>query len=140
MFKQYIVILFALIMIGATGCNTNDSNIPNVAVDFRIPISNPSYISLNAVGGYVYLLGGSKGIIVVRSSIDQFRAFDRHCPYNPIEGCKVTVNDTDIEAECDVCCNSKFLALDGSVIQGPSPLPLKEYQTNFDGNILYIFN
>ena len=140
MFKQVIHILLLIAAIGMSGCNTNDSNIPNVAVNLRITVSNPDFISLNAVGGYVHITGGSKGIIVYRFDVNEFRAFDRHCPYNALDGCRVTVNSTDIEAEDDVCCNSKFLIIDGSVLEGPAALPLKQYQTSFDGNTLLITN
>ena len=140
MFNRINSILFLLLLIGSAGCNTNDSNIPNVAVNLRLTIANPDFINLNSVGGFVHITGGSKGIIVYRFSVEEFRAFDRHCPYNAIEGCRVTVNSTDIEAEDEVCCNSKFLIVDGGVIGGPAALPLKQYQTSFDGNILQIFN
>ena len=127
-------------LLGSAGCNTIDSNVPNVAVNLRLLVSNPDFINLNAVGGYVNLTGGSRGIIVYRFSVDEFRAFDRHCPFNADEGCRVTVNSTDIEAEDDACCGSKFLIIDGSVIEGPANQQLKPYTTSFDGNSLLIYN
>lgn len=140
MFKRIIFILFLPTIIGIAGCNTNDSNIPNVAVNLRLTVSNPDFINLNAVGGYIHITGGSQGIIVYRYDVNEFRAYDRHCPYNAFESCRVTVNSSGIEAEDDVCCNSKFLIIDGSVLEGPAALPLKQYQTSFNGNTLLITN
>ena len=127
-------------LVGLISCKTNDSNVPNVAVNLRLLVSNPDFINLNAVGGYVNLTGGSRGIIVYRYSVDEFHAFDRHCPFNADEGCRVTVNSTDIEAEDIDCCHSKFLIIDGSVTEGPANQQLKPYTTSFDGNTLLIYN
>lgn len=140
MFKFLLKIGVVGLLFASAGCSTNESNVPNVAVNLRLLVSNPDFINLNAVGGYVNLTGGSRGIIVYRYSVDEFRAFDRHCPFNADQGCRVTVNSTDIEAEDIDCCNSKFLILDGSVIEGPANQQLKPYTTSFDGNTLLIYN
>ncbi|NBW83641.1 hypothetical protein EBR21_18000, partial [bacterium] len=54
--------------------------VPFVPVDITIDIQLPSYSDLQGVGGWTYLNGGSKGIIVYRKGIDEFVAFDRHSP------------------------------------------------------------
>jgi len=102
--------------------------------------TNPEFINLNAVGGWIYVTGGSRGIIVYKSSNNEFKAYDRHCTYDSGNSCAlVSTEVTNITAKDD-CCGSKFLLSDGSVIQGPANLPLKQYQTSFDGSVLHIFN
>lgn len=121
-------------------CKKDEETIPNVSVNIVISTTDPSYNDLNAVGGWIYLTGGSRGIIIYRYSIDEFMAFDRHCTYEPTESCAVVEVDlSGIIAE-DLCCGSQFLLTDGSVIDGPASVPLKFYQTTFDGNNLYVYN
>ena len=48
--------------------------------------------------------------------------------------------DTDNITLVDTCCGSKFIVVDGSVINGPAGLPLQRYQTYYDGTTLHITN
>ena len=114
--------------------------IPNVYVNLHINVNSALYNDLNSVGGYIYLTGGNKGIIVYRNSIDEFKAFERTCPYDPdAETARIVVDQSRLFA-VDSTCTSEFLLLDGSVHNGPSTLPLKQYKTSFDGEILHIYN
>ena len=102
----------------------------------------PSYSSLNSIGGWAYITGGSKGIIIYRQSYDQFSAYDRHCTYNSDNPCgKATVDSTNSFVEC-ACDSSQYQLFDGLVIQGPASYSLKNYQTSFDiiSNQIHIFN
>lgn len=114
--------------------------VPLTRVEISININNPSYADLAVPGGWLYLTGGSMGLLVYRNSSDQFTAMDRHCPYQAAERCRVFVDDTEILAHDSLCCGSKFLIVDGSVTQGPSALPLKRYNTSFNGTVLRIYN
>lgn len=123
------------------GCKKNDGGaVPETLVDINLYINNPSYINLSAAGGWVYVAGGVRGIIVYRLSSTEFRAYDRNCTYEPSDPCSVvSMDNTDIQA-VDTCCNSKFLIVDGSITQGPAILPLKMYNTTYDGSIVHIYN
>lgn len=124
-----------------SGCKrSNRSGIPYVPVNYQLVVSNPEFSQLLAVGGWVYIGGGSRGIIVYRASPDEFKAYDRHCTWMIEENCRVTVDNTDITAVDSECCDSKFLIVDGAPIAGPAAIGLHQYQTDFDGNTLYIFN
>ncbi|MCB0430390.1 MAG: Rieske (2Fe-2S) protein [Flavobacteriales bacterium] len=121
-------------------CKKNDERVPDVAVDIYVSPTEPGFTDLNAPGGWVYIVGGSRGIVVYRQSLDAFLAFDRHCPYQPSSSCgKVEVDSTNIQVT-DPCCGSTFLLFDGSVVKGPATLPLKQYETSFDGTWVHIFN
>lgn len=130
-----------VVAISMAGCNnTNSSGIPYVNVNYRILVGTPDYAPLQAIGGYTYINGGSKGIIVYRYSQDEFLAFDRHCTFQPQDNCRVTVDDTQITAVDLECCDSKFILVDGSVIDGSAARGLQQYRTSFDGNTLWITN
>lgn len=122
------------------GCNKdNNSTIPLVAVDLYLNLSNPEFIHLKVDNGWTYVSGGSRGIIVYRTN-GQYKAFDRHCTFNPSSSCGlVSVDVTNITGKDD-CCGSKFLMSNGQVTQGPATQTLKEYNTSFDGTVLRIYN
>lgn len=136
-----VVIVFTFLIV--VGCKKqNNSAIPEIAVNIDLYINNPSYFNLNPVGGWVYVTGGVRGIIVYRFSPTEFVALDRNCTYlpNSVSPCaKVYVDSTNIQA-VDSCCNSRFLIMDGSVLNGPAALPLKKYNTTFDGSVVHIYN
>ncbi len=136
-----IILYISLIVLLASckGCNEDNSVVPLVSVDFSININQASFFELTNITGWVYVSGGSRGIIIYRNNIDQFTAFDRHSPYNVDEGCRVSVLEDNITIK-DECSESTWLILDGSLISGPAVQPLKQYSTQFNGSILRIRN
>lgn len=132
-----LAILIAIFLLA--GCKENNSVVPLVSVDFSVNINNASYFELTNITGWVYVTGGSRGIIIYRNNIDQFTALDRHAPYNAEEGCRVFVLEDEITLK-DECSESSWLILDGSLISGPAEQPLKQYSTQFNGSILRVYN
>lgn len=122
-------------------CKRQDnSTIPNVPVDLYLYTTDPVFFNLQVPGGWEYITGGSRGILVYRLSNNDFMAYDRHCPFQPENPCGlVEVNVTNVSAT-DSCCGSQFSIIDGSLQKGPASAPLKLYQTTFDGTVLHIFN
>lgn len=139
--QHFLVLsLIIIVLYFIPSCKKDDNTLPNTSVDIYIYISEPSFLPLNAVGGWVYITGGSKGIIVYRKSNTEFTALDRHCTYLPDNSCsRVAVDSSNIIA-VDTCCGSKFLITDGSVQNGPASIALKQYATSFDGSVLHIYN
>lgn len=139
-FAMLLFLLTSIWLLSAVSCKKDNDTVPNISVNIVISTTDPHYNDLNAVGGWIYLNGGSRGIIVYRYSMDEFMAYDRHCTYVPLESCAIVeVDQSGIIAE-DACCGSKFLLTDGSVIDGPASVPLKTYQTSFNGNDLSVYN
>ena len=134
----------ALFFILALVCNACGEyvheTVPYRPVDITISMGDPNYYKLNHHGGYLYLTGGVSGIIVYRLNDYTFKAYDRACPYDwedPdswlwVEPSGLTIYDS--------CCGSRYNIIDGTVVNGPSKLPLKYYRANFDGMLLRIRN
>lgn len=123
-------------------CVKNQNIVPYVYVDLYLNTALPSYSSLNAIGGWAYVSGGSQGIIVYRQTYDTFSAYDRHCTYNAENPCgTASVDSTGTFVECE-CDGSQYQLYDGLVIQGPAGYSLKGYRTSFNSlnNQLHIFN
>lgn len=121
--------------------NGDEPQVPRIATDLTININLPQYNSLSNPGGWAYVTGGSRGIIVYRIGLDEFSAFDRHCPYNVTQGCQVSVLD-GIIAEDTVCCHSQFEILYGTPVTGPAEHTLQSFRTQFNpnANLLRIYN
>ena len=125
-----------------TSCVKNNKGVPFVHTDIYINLSLPGYSVLNSIGGWVYISGGSKGIIVYRQTTDQFSAYDRHCTFNVKNPCGIAeVDSTNTLVECS-CDGSKYQLYDGAVIQGPAQYSLQIYRTSFDPitNVVHIYN
>lgn len=133
--------IFSILLISVMCCKKNNTSnpIPETNVDVYIYTSNPSFLSLTAVGGWAYVNGGVRGLLVYRKSNTEFMAYDRNCTYNPSDVCSTVIVKDDIYA-IDTCCHSEFLLPDGSVLKAPASLPLKAYRNTFDGNVLHIYN
>lgn len=116
---------------------------PRFATDITINLNLPEYNALINPGGWLYLTGGSRGIIVYRISNDEFVAYDRHCTYNVPQRCRVSViEDSGITAKDEECCGSVFDLYTGGVLEGPAQLGLQSFRTfyNSDTRTLRIFN
>ena len=139
-FVAVIISVFIFSIIGCGGKEDHDS-IPEVAVSLSIDVNSTMYIELNTIGGWVYLTGGYRGIIVYRVDVDEFVAYDRACPFDPyVKISRITMDPSGITCSDTASCDSKFGILDGSVIDGPATIPLKRYYTYYDGNMLTINN
>ena len=138
--KLQIFLVFILLF---SGCKKNDQHpVPSIAFDFQIDLTLPSYSALNGVGGWCYVNGGLKGIVVYRKSYDQFVAWERQSPEDPGGSCStgiVTNADNFLELD-DPCSSAKFSMYDGSPIAN-SKWGLRGYMVQWDGsNILRISN
>ena len=136
-------IFIAMIVFVCASCRKNNSNpVPSIPFDMTIDINLPSYSALIGVGGWTYVAGGSKGIIVYRRAIDEFVAFDRHSPADPEGICsKALTPDTSNFLQLnDSCSGAKFSLYDGSPMSG-SDYGLRQYKTVYNGsNLLRIYN
>lgn len=132
---------FAIIILFVYSCKKQNKNpIPETYVSFYMNISSTIYLNLASVGGWENITGGYKGIVVYRKSSDEFMAFERACPYDwDIDSGYVSVDPSGLVLKCK-SCNSGFLILDGSIIEGPTTLSLKQYKTEFDGQTLHVYN
>lgn len=120
----------------------NNGEFPLAYVNIFINPNSTLYHELNTPGGWLYLTAAqpSRGILVYRMNMDEFRAYERTCPYDFHDpGARISVEASGITAACPVC-GSKFILLDGTPFEGPATRSLRQYRTSYDGNTLHIFN
>ena len=140
---KLLFIFLLLVGVLISSCNKNKNHpVPNIPFDKTINITLPSYSDLMGVGGWCYVAGGSKGIIVYRRGVDDFVAFDRHSPADENGDCgtPLTPDNDNYLVLNDVCNDASFSLYDGSPISN-SEFGLRQYQTQWNGNeMLRIFN
>lgn len=138
---QVFIILLSLISVSSS-CEGDQHPVPYVPVEQQINISLPSYSALQGVSGWIYLNGGSRGIIVYRKSLDEFVAMDRHSTHTALNECTgVEVDSSNNLILYDPCSDATYNIIDGSVMSGNANFPLRRYNTYFDGtSILRISN
>lgn len=135
-----LVILFVLTLCALAACrDRNNLRVPDVPVNIAINVNQPDFFNLSVPSGWVYITGGSRGIIVFRNSLNEFTALERHSPFEPENNCAVIVNSDNIIVS-DPCSASQWLIMDGTIVNGPTAFPLRTYQTAFSDPMLYITN
>ena len=141
--KKFLVIL--VFFLGAVSCDDtpHNPNIPDVYINFSIDPNSTFEYDLNTVSGWRYAKSPwpSRGIIIYRYSMDEFKAYERQSPNEPDycgENSRLIV---EFPFVVDTCLNVKYSILDGSIITpGYNGYPLIEYRTQYDGHTLRVFN
>jgi hypothetical protein len=144
--KISTVFFVTLTTIFVISCNRKpiNPNVPEADIDIRIYPNTLQYQELNTVGGKLCITADppSRGIIVYRYNIDQFKAYERLDPNNPYtcpNNRLIFIDTIDYNIVFDTCCNHRYSILTGELI-GESGYDLVQYFTYFDGTELRITN
>lgn len=130
-------VLFSLIFIVSCEPDLSDDPIQYVPfADIVINLTLPAYINLASDGGYVYVNGGAKGIILYRQNSFTYFAYERNCSFQPNDACATV--DAQLLDMKDPCCGSTFSYTTGNPTSSPAWRPLNQYQTSLSGNTLTI--
>ncbi len=117
-----------------------EERIPYAYVDFVVYLDLPEFQDLKTPGNYLYVTGGVRGILLYCEFTDSYKAYERNCPYEPSNANAILdVDSTGLFLECRHC-DSKFMLLDGSVVNGPTKYPLLQYTTYLENNVLSVYN
>ncbi len=140
--NRLLALLPLLLLLFATACSDSNNagpRIPDVFVNEQLNVNSQLYPKLRQDGGYAYISGGFKGILVVRQNAGQYDAFERACPYDPTASCATVKVDPSNLFIVDDCCGSQF-NMQGEVTGGPAVYGLRKYTTTLSGSVLSIRN
>lgn len=134
------IYIITIVLVSCSSCrDRNNYQVPYVPVNIVINIQQPDFFDLTVTTGWVYITGGSRGIIVYRRSQDEFVAIERHSTYNVDDQCAVIVAEDGVILD-DPCSDSQWLITDGTIVNGPTNAPLVTYDTSFNSPYLTITN
>lgn len=135
--KIFFILIVSTIL---SSCNTDTPELPDILVDEVVYLNNPSNIGLQSPGGWAYIPGGIRGIIVYRVTDTKFKAYERSCPHLSPNDCTFLDVENDIKVICR-CDETEFLIVTGEPLNG-APLGLKEYRAsyNYEYQTVNIYN
>ncbi len=124
--------LCSIAFIGASvfieSCKKGNGTTPQgPTVNFTLDLGSSSYTALKTVGGQVSLNG-----VVVAHTSTSYIAVAQACTH---QGCAVSFNGSN-QFVCP--CHSGVFDINGNVLSGPPPSPLKKYTVTQNGNILTV--
>ncbi len=129
---KYIASLLLIVAL-FTGCSKDEAYIPDVAVNYNITTTE---FSLKATNNVLLVPNyGIAGLIIVKTPVGGYVAFDRCSSVNPEQRCKVNPDDNGLSAT-DPCSGAKFSLLDGSPVKAPAKKNLKAYNVYLQGGQL----
>ena len=135
-----LIYAFATMAVLFSSCGKNSDPIPNVAVNFEAPLTDPRLAGLTAGGGVVFLANyGVAGIILYHEPDGSYAAYDRCSSYQPEKKCAVTL-DSDHLTVTDPCSGSVFSLADGSPVKAPATYSLKSYYVTVANYEIFVSN
>lgn len=139
-FLKYLYVSCSItLLLSSCSDPVTEDGIPQVIVNETINLNNFQYQALGFIGGYVYLNAGVRGIIIYRQSHDEYVAIEQNCTFQPLDKCADVSVDQSTLFLIDTCCNSTF-DFNGFPTGGPATLPLRQYKTFLNQNLLTISN
>ena len=128
-----------------TACNkqtqsTSQNPVASVPVNLSLYPNDPAYFKIQTIGGWMYVDGGINGIVLYRLSNEQFLAFERTSTQLPDNSAAKAFVQKDNFTLRDTVSGSEWRLIDGIVTKGPATWALRQYGTNYDGNLLKVIN
>ncbi|WP_231427085.1 hypothetical protein [Pedobacter sp. Leaf250] len=120
-----------LVLILFTSCGKEENFIPDVPVNYNVTLVEFGIKAVNNV--LLVPNNGIAGLIIVRTPLGGFVAFDRCSAVNPDSKCKIVPDDNGLTAT-DPCSGAKFSLLDGTPQKAPAERSLKTYTVSLQGN------
>ncbi len=148
MIKKIVFYLLLTMPFLSCGNKNKDDEIPVTPVNIYIDLNINSSAPLSVLGGYIYITGGNKGIIVFHNYDDNYSAIERTCSYHPYDACNlISVDNNGVIFKCgkyngnnfEVCCGSEF-TIEGYPTKTPASRPLRLYTVSKTGNQLHVYN
>nr|WP_299171660.1 hypothetical protein [uncultured Allomuricauda sp.] len=139
----FILLLFLM------ACSSDSTNrnpfLQEVNFRFELNMNLPLYNNLNTIGNPVYVGNtgvGTRGIFVMRSSLDSFFAFEASCPNHAPNNCSTMMIDgQNVVCSCEDFTYSLFT---GQQLNRPDDgnryYDLLFYRATQSGNIITVFN
>jgi len=112
-------------------CKKSNTGPQGPTVNFTIDLADSTYAKLGSSGGYVYV----QGVIIARinDQADGFIAVAQTCTH---QGCTIIFSYGSQTFTCP--CHGGAYSLNGDVIAGPPPNPIKRYSVTRSGNNLTV--
>ncbi|WP_245233064.1 Rieske (2Fe-2S) protein [Maribacter forsetii] len=145
MMKRLSIVILLII----TACSNDGTNrnpfLQEIGFRFEANLNLPTYSPLTNTGSVVYInsdLAGTRGVFVINSGFDQFRAFEGSCPNHAPNDCS-TMSFSGQVATCS-CEGYEYSLFTGQLLNRPDDenryYDMLEYRATFSGGSVIISN
>lgn len=139
-------IVFITFLLSCDNDRTNRNPfLQEIGFQFDVNLNLPLYSPLTNVGNAVYIGTqgvGTRGVFVINSGFDQFRAFEASCPNHAPNSCSTMELDGQT-ATCS-CEDYEYSLFTGQQLNRPDDgnryYDMLEYRASFNGNSVIISN
>jgi len=130
---QFFLVFSAFIFL-FTQCekDSEENPVDPTYVNFTIYLNDPEFQDLKIVGNYMFIRQGGADVVVYRATLDDFYVYDRLCTHEADQSCLVQRDTNSVVVNCP-CCDSKYILVDGSVLDPPAIHPLRPYNATYEG-------
>ena len=139
--------LFLLVFL--LSCKTDRTNrnpfLQEIGFRFDINLNLPLYSPLTNTGNVVYINSaevGTRGVFVINTGFEQYRAFEASCPNHAPNACS-TMKFSGQVATCE-CEDYEYSLFTGQQLSPPDDdnryYDMLEYNTSFSGKVIVISN
>ena len=148
------VLMPCMIVLGGCGKNAV-CDIPIGDATCQLNPNSPLYPGINNCDGYQYLTGGFNGLVVIRTSWNDFVCYECTCPYDkgvleiPVDTVwdaahthfRLQTSYGNLVLRCRKCGSQFSTFAGGAPMEGSQTACfLYQYSTYYDGSTLYISN
>ncbi|WP_419212860.1 Rieske (2Fe-2S) protein [Maribacter sp. X9] len=144
--KRLFCLLFLII---GSSCSSDRTNrnpyLQEINFRFDANLNLPSYSPLTNTGSVVFIPNesvGTRGVFVINTGFNQFRAFEASCPNHAPNNCSTMSLDGQV-ATCS-CEDYEYSLFTGQMLNRPEDdnryYDMLEYNTTFSGNSVIISN
>jgi len=122
------VLSMALVAQLVESCSQSAIN-PKPSANFTVDLTASANSALKTVGGYIL----QQGIYIICTASSTYVALSSVCTH---QGCTVNYSPSSKQFSCP--CHGGLYSITGSVLGGPPPSPLAQYQVTLSGTTLTI--
>ena len=143
------ILTICCILMLTFSCGIEENPIPSVPVYLNLDLNLedkelrpiPSYKEYGSrnINPGIGERAGFGGVLVVHNVFDEFKAFDRTCPYEATPSITVEVDNEVLYAVCPKCGTKYDIAGSGAP-NGSSKHYLRQYSVTINGNRLIVRN
>ena len=130
--RYYFVFVVLVSILFSCKDDTEENPVNPAYVNFSLYLNDPEFQDLKIPGNYAFIRAGGASLVIYRTTIDDFVAFDRMCTYEAKPDVLVVSDSSTVMVRCPIC-ESKFILVDGSPQDGPAKHMLRPYNVTYDG-------
>lgn len=144
------ILIICCILISVFACKTEENPIPLYAVYLNLDLTYedkelkgvPSYkeYTTKNINASLGERVGYGGVLVIHTMLDEYKAFDRACPYEVNSNTTVEVDDDMLYAVCPKCSTKYEIGFGTGASIGVSKHGLRQYNTVLSGSKLIVKN